>query len=95
MITNYKMKILDDKLSCIIIVNNLIFHIQMKYIEVWYHYIGEKLVLEEVEIKHVFNIDKLIVKIFIKPLGKIKFESFNNKLEYWAREKSSIFNKFL
>jgi hypothetical protein len=88
------MKILDNKLSGIIIVNNLIFHIQIKYIEVWYHYIGEKLVLE-VEIKHVFNIDKLIVIFFIKPLGKIKFVSFNNKLEYWAWEISSIFNKFL
>jgi len=77
MITNHKMKFLDDKLSCIIIVNNLIFHIQIKY-----HYIGEKLFLGEVEIKHVFNIDKLIAKILIKPLGKIKFESFNNKLKY-------------
>jgi hypothetical protein len=80
------MKILHDKLSCIIIVNNRIFHIQIKYIEVWYHYIGEKLFLGKVEIKDVFNIEKLIAKIFIKPLWKIKFESFNNKLGYWAWE---------
>ncbi len=59
-----------DNSSSIKIVNNLVFHTQTKHIEVHYHFIREKLLIDDIELNHIPIGDQVID--ITKPLGKQK-----------------------
>jgi len=62
------------------IARNPIFHASTKHIECHYHFVCKKVMLQEVELIHVPTGEQL-VDIFIKALGKNKFEKMRLKLQ--------------
>ena len=68
-----------DNQSDIKLTHNPIYPARTKHIELQYHFVGEK--IESNEIDLIFcNTKDNMVDIFSKPLGKIKFEIFRSKL---------------
>jgi len=65
--------------SCINIAKNPIFHTITKHIEVYDHFICEKVILGQVEIMYVVTSDQL-ANILTKPLGKTKFQNFRDRI---------------
>jgi hypothetical protein len=57
-----------DNLSSIQLTKNLVFHARTKHIEVHYHFVGERVLSGEVELRHVPT-DRQVVDIFTKALG--------------------------
>lgn len=51
------------------------FHARTKHVEVHYHFIREKVLQEEVKLKHIDTEDQ-VANIFTKSLSEKKFESF-------------------
>jgi len=56
-----------DNQSVIRLAENLVFHARTKHIEVHYHFIREKVLQEEIELKHVNTKDQ-VADLFIKKL---------------------------
>ncbi len=57
-----------DNIHNILVVNNLVYHVRTKHIEVHYHFIGEKVLAREINLIHVCTEDQ-IVDIFTKALS--------------------------
>jgi hypothetical protein len=64
-----------DNLSSIQLAKNPVFHAQMKHIEVHYHFVRERILSGEVELKHVPT-NRQIADIFTKALGLDKLRQF-------------------
>jgi len=58
---------------------NPIFHARTKHIEVYYHYIREKILESKIEMVPA-KIDEQFADIFTKGLNKAKFEKFREAL---------------
>ncbi len=69
--------------SCIKIAETPVFHTITKHIEVYYHFICEKVILGQVEIMYVFTNDQL-ANILTKILGKTKFQNFRDRIRVQA-----------
>jgi len=65
--------------SCIKIAKNPVFHTITKHIEVYYHFICEKVILGQVEIMYVVTSDQL-ANILTKSLVKTKFQNFRDRI---------------
>jgi hypothetical protein len=65
--------------SCIKIAKNPVIHTITKHIEVYYHFIREKVILGQVEIMYVFTSEQL-ANILTNPLGKTKFQNFRDRI---------------
>jgi len=65
--------------SCIKIAKNPVIHTITKHIEVYYHFIREKVILGQVEIMYVFTSVQL-ANILTNPLGKKKFQNFRDRI---------------
>jgi len=74
-----------DNQSSVKLAKNLVFHARMKYIEIQYHFIKEKVISGDIELTHVSTNEQL-ADIFIKPLGRIKFESMRSRLQIQSLE---------
>ena len=58
---------------------NPVFHDKSKYIEIKYHYIWEIVQRGALKLQYVAT-DKQIADLLIKPLARVKFEYFREKL---------------
>jgi hypothetical protein len=65
--------------SCIKLFENLVFHDKSKHVEIKYHYIRYLVQKGAVKLRYI-GTDKNIADVLTKPLSKIKFEYFRDKL---------------
>ncbi len=68
-----------DKISSILLVNNPVYHVRTKHIEVHYHFIREKVLTKEIDLIDV-NIKNQVADIFTKALGINKLKRFKKML---------------
>jgi len=68
-----------DNISSILLVNNPVYYVRIKHIEVHYHFIREKVLAREINLIHV-NIKDQVTNIFIKALGIDKLQRFRKML---------------
>jgi len=64
-----------DNINTILFVNNLVYHVKTKHIEVHYHFIKEKVLAREINLIHV-SIENQVADIFKKALGAYKLKKF-------------------
>ena len=69
----------SDNISSILLTKNLVFHACTKHIDVYYHFVYEKIVEDLLDLRHV-RIEDQVVDIFMKPLTKEKFFKFIRKI---------------
>ena len=65
--------------SCVNLSENPVFHDKLKHIKIKYHYIKDMVQRGAVNLMYV-AIDELIVDVLTKPLARVKFEYFREKL---------------
>jgi hypothetical protein len=68
-----------DNQSCVKLSENPILHDNSKHTEIKYHYIRDMVQRGVVEF-HYISIDKQIAGILTKPLSRVKYEYFRDKL---------------
>jgi hypothetical protein len=71
--------ILCDNQTCIKMAKNLVFHDKSKHIEIWYHYIRDMVQTGTIKLQYV-GIDEQVADVLTKPLSRVKFEHFRDKL---------------
>jgi hypothetical protein len=71
--------ILCDNQSCIKMTKNLVFHDKSKHIEIRYHYIRDMVQRGAIKLQYV-GTDEHIADVLTKPLSRVKFEHFRDKL---------------
>ena len=77
--TNYSVPLYCDNLSAIRLAENPVFHARTKHVEVHYHFIREKVLQGEINLKHV-GTDGQVADVFTKGLHANKLENFNQQL---------------
>jgi len=75
-----------DNQSCIKMTKNPVFHDRLKQIEIKYHYIRDMVEKGAVKLQYVATQEQ-IVDVFTKPLSRVKFEYFRDKLGVVPRER--------
>jgi hypothetical protein len=58
---------------------NLVFHDKSKHIEIKYHYIQDMVQRGAVDLQYI-SMDEQIANILTKPLSRVKYEYFRDKL---------------
>jgi hypothetical protein len=58
---------------------NHVFHDESKHIEIWYLFIREMLQRGAIKLQYV-SMDEHVVDVLTKPLSRVKFEHFRDKL---------------
>jgi hypothetical protein len=71
--------VLCDNQSCIKMTENPVFHDKSKHIKIRYHYIRDMVQRGAVKIEYV-GIDEKVAYMLTKPLTRVKFEYFRDKL---------------
>jgi hypothetical protein len=71
--------ILCDNQSCIKITENLVFHDRSKHMDIHYHYICDMVQRGALKLQYV-STDEQVVDVLTKPLSRVKFEHFRDKL---------------
>jgi len=71
--------ILCDNQSCIKMTENPVFHDKSKHIEIRYHYIRDMVQRGAIKLQYV-STDEQVVDVLTKPLSRVKFEHFRDKL---------------
>ena len=74
-----------DNQSCIKMTKNLVFHDKSKHIEIRYFYIRDMVQKGAIKLQYV-GTDEQVIDIFTKPLSRIKFEYFCDKLSVAQKE---------
>ncbi|RVW35720.1 Retrovirus-related Pol polyprotein from transposon RE1 [Vitis vinifera] len=78
-LVDYAVPLYCDNQSAIRLAENPVFHARTKHVEVHYHFIMEKVLEEEVELKQI-NSEDQVADLFTKGLSGSKFESFCHQL---------------
>ena len=68
-----------DNQSCVKLSENPLFHDKSKHIEIKYRYIRDMVQIGEVKLQYVAT-DEHIADVLTKPLDRVKFEYFQEKL---------------
>lgn len=68
-----------DNITAIALASNPIYHARTKHIEVDYHFIREKVLRWDIQVRYVSSIDQL-ADIFTKGLNSIWFQLLKDKL---------------
>ena len=68
-----------DNQSCVKLSKNLVFHDKSKHIEIKYHYIRDMVQRGLVKLQCVAT-EERIADVLMKPLARLKFEYFREKL---------------
>ena len=68
-----------DNQSCIKMTENPMFHDKSKHIEIRYHYIQDMVQKGAIKLKYVPT-EELVVDVLTKPISRVKFEYFRDKL---------------
>ena len=71
--------ILCDNQSCIKMTENPVFHDRSKHIEIRYHYIRDMVQRGALKLLYV-STDEQVADVLTKPLSRVKFEHFRDKL---------------
>ena len=71
--------ILCDNQSGIHLSENLVFHDRSKHIDIRCHYIRDMVQLGAIRLQHI-GTDEQVIDILTKPLGKVKFLTFRERL---------------
>jgi hypothetical protein len=71
--------ILCDNQSCIKMTENHVFHDTSKHIEIQYQYIRDMVQRGAIKLQYV-SIDEQVAYVLTKPLSRVKFEHFRDKL---------------
>jgi hypothetical protein len=72
--------ILCDNQSCIKMIVNPVFHDRSKHIEIQYHYIYDMVQRGALKLQYI-STDEQVVDVLTKPLSRVKFEHFQDKLD--------------
>ena len=78
-LVDYAVPLYCDNQSAVRLAENPVFHARTKHVEVHYHFIREKVLEEEVELKQIKSGDQ-VADLFTKGLSGSKFESFCHQL---------------
>ncbi|CAL1355031.1 unnamed protein product [Linum trigynum] len=76
---DYPVPLYCNNLSAIKLAENPVFHARTNHVEVHYHFLREKVLKEEIEMKAVKTGDQ-VAYIFTKAFSRVKFEEFRSKL---------------
>ncbi|XP_042445550.1 secreted RxLR effector protein 161-like [Zingiber officinale] len=76
---DYAVPVYCDNQSAIRLAENPIFHARTKHVEVHYHFIREKVLQEEIEMRQI-NIDNQVADVLTKGLNTNKFKMFRYQL---------------
>ena len=68
-----------DNQSCVKLSENPVFHDRSKHIDMKYHYIRDIVQKGVVKLQYI-STDKQVVDIFTKPLARVKFAYFRERL---------------
>ena len=68
-----------DNMSSLQLARNPVFHARTKHIEVHYHFVRERVLSGEVDLRYVHT-DRQVADIFTKPLGSDKLQHFTDML---------------
>ena len=71
--------ILCDNQSCIKMTANPVFHDTSKHIEIMYFYIRDMMQKGAIKLQYV-STDEQVADVLTKPLSRVKFEHFRDKL---------------
>jgi hypothetical protein len=71
--------ILCDNQSCIKMTENPVFHDRSKHIEIRYDFICDMVQRGALKLKYI-STDEQVVDVLTKPLSRVKFEHFQDKL---------------
>jgi hypothetical protein len=71
--------ILCDNQRCIKMTENPVFHDRSKYIEICYHFIRDMVQRGSLKLQYI-STDEQVVDVMTKPLSRVKFEHFRDKL---------------
>ena len=71
--------ILCDNQSGIRLTENPVFHNRSKHIDIRYHFIRDMVQQGDIRLDHI-GTDEQVVDILTKPLGKVKFLTFRERL---------------
>ena len=74
-----------DNQSCIKMTENLMFHDKSKHIEINLHYIRDMVQKGVVQIQH-FPTKEQVDDVLTKPLSRVKFEYFQDKIGVACKE---------
>ncbi|KAM2723556.1 hypothetical protein EV1_026500 [Malus domestica] len=86
---DYSVPLYCDNQSAIRLAENLVFHARTKHVEVHYHFIREKVLQEEIEMRQVKTNDQ-VADLFTKSLGTGKLEIFRCLLNTVQRMTADI-----
>ena len=81
---DYSVPLYCDNQSAIRLAENPVFHARTKHVEVHYHFIREKVLQEEIEMRQI-NTDEQVTDLFTKGLSTGKFEKFRRQLSMEER----------
>ncbi|CAL5438518.1 unnamed protein product [Camellia sinensis] len=78
-LVDYAIPLYCDNQSAVRLAENPVFHARTKHMEVHYHFIREKVLEEEIEMRQIKSEDQ-VADLFTKGLSGSKFESFCHQL---------------
>ncbi|KAE8669333.1 hypothetical protein F3Y22_tig00112249pilonHSYRG00290 [Hibiscus syriacus] len=86
---DYAIPLYCDNQSAIRLAENLVFHARTKHVEVHYHFVREKVLQEEIEMRQI-KTDEQIADLFTKSLSVGKFEHFRRQHGVIQRMEANI-----
>ncbi|KAH9723693.1 hypothetical protein KPL70_007207 [Citrus sinensis] len=86
---DYAVLLYCDNQSAIRLAENPVFHARTKHVEVHYHFVREKVLQKEIEMRQV-KTDEQIADLFTKSLSVGKFEHFRRQLSVIQRMGANI-----
>jgi hypothetical protein len=88
-LVDYAVSLYCDNQSAIRLMENLVFHARTKHVEVHYHFIREKVLQEEIEMRQI-KTDDQVADLFTKSLSTGKLEMFRRQLDIVQRMRADI-----
>jgi hypothetical protein len=86
---DYAVPLYCDNQSAIRLAENPVFHARTKHVEVHYHFVREKVLQEEIEMRQIRTEDQ-IADLFTKGLSIGKFEKFRCQLNVVQRMGANV-----
>ena len=88
-LVDYAVPLYCDNQSAIRLMENPVFHARTKHVEVHYHFIKEKVLQEEIEMRQI-KTDDQVADLFTKSLSTGKLEMFRRQLDIVQRMRADI-----
>ena len=88
-LVDYAVPLYCENQSAIRLMENPVFHVRTKHVEVHYHFIREKVLQEEIEMRQI-KTDDQAADLFTKSLSTGKLEMFRRQLDIVQRMRADI-----